>query len=461
MPLIPQRTAAGKDRLAGANIKPRRAGALAATRRDLLCAGGAALAGLLLPGPARCEPQPPPTGDGVRILAARSDRVRLCSIGAETDIWSFAGGVPGPVLRVPRASATRIRLQNGLPAPIGLHWHGIRNAPEGPGGLTRDPIEPGASFDYRLQPPDAGTFWYRAHGLASSQRRHGLHGLLIVEEDTPPAIDHEAALLLDAWLLNADGSLATEAGAGGAGGSGERCFTANGAPSVDIPVRTNGRLRLRLLNASPDALTVRLERHTATIMAIDGQPAEPFGARSGRFRIAPGNRADLFVDALLEPGAMAPLALETERGDVPVARLVYESAPPLRAAPRPYPMPLPSNPLPARMDFVGALKLSRAVETLTAAAGAKPLFTVKRGRAVMLGLHNTSAFVYVVHVHGHAFRLLDNLDDGWKPFWLDTLPIDSGQTARIAFVADNPGKWPLEAQALGQAESGGAWFEVT
>jgi FtsP/CotA-like multicopper oxidase with cupredoxin domain len=67
-----------------------------------------------------------------------------------------------------------------------------------------------------------------------------------------------------------------------------------------------------------------------------------------------------------------------------------------------------------------------------------------------------------VHVHGHAFRLLDNLDDGWKPFWLDTLPLEPRQTGRIAFVADNPGKWLLEAAAPGQPkEAPRAWFEVT
>ena len=41
------------------------------------------------------------------------------------------------------------------------------------------------------------------------------------------------------------------------------------------------------------------------------------------------------------------------------------------------------------------------------------------------------------HLHGHHFRLLDRLDDGWKPFWLDTLAINSGQTQRIAFAAEH------------------------
>ena len=38
-----------------------------------------------------------------------------------------------------------------------------------------------------------------------------------------------------------------------------------------------------------------------------------------------------------------------------------------------------------------------------------------------------------------------SMDDGWEPYWRDTLLIQPGRTAHIAFVADNPGKWPLES----------------
>ena len=54
----------------------------------------------------------------------------------------------------------------------------------------------------------------------------------------------------------------------------------------------------------------------------------------------------------------------------------------------------------------------------------------------MLALTNRGDLPVVFHLHGHHFRLLDRLDDGWKPFWLDTLAIDSGQTERIAFAAE-------------------------
>ncbi|MBN8957590.1 MAG: multicopper oxidase domain-containing protein, partial [Rhizobiales bacterium] len=55
----------------------------------------------------------------------------------------------------------------------------------------------------------------------------------------------------------------------------------------------------------------------------------------------------------------------------------------------------------------------------------------------------------------------DSLDDGWKPFWLDTVLVAPEQTVRIAFVAENPGKWMLHCHRLEHSEFGmAAWFEV-
>jgi FtsP/CotA-like multicopper oxidase with cupredoxin domain len=49
------------------------------------------------------------------------------------------------------------------------------------------------------------------------------------------------------------------------------------------------------------------------------------------------------------------------------------------------------------------------------------------------------------HLHGHPMRWLDRLDDGWKPFWLDTVLLQGGQTIRTAFLAEHSGAWLMEA----------------
>src|ERR1700692_1504389 len=107
------------------------------------------------------------------------------------------------------------------------------------------------------------------------------------------------------------------------------------------------------------------------------------------------------------------------------------------------PRPLPANPLPERMDFAGALRFEGVVNNAPVERQG-PMFTAKRDRTVMLKLSNPTSENSYIHLHGHSFRLLDTLDDGWKPFWLDTLPLAPQTDARIAFVADNPGRGLIE-----------------
>ena len=151
--------------------------------------------------------------------------------------------------------------------------------------------------------------------------------------------------------------------------------------------------------------------------------------------------------------------------EVPLARFVYSDAPPLRSAPKAEPKPLPANPLPERMNFAAAIKLEIGLDDPRhhAAAGnfGRPLFTTAPRTTVQIGFKNPTDRAQVVHLHGHSARLLDALDDGWKPFWLDTILAPPQRTTRIAFVADNRGKWLIESQVLGGEGGIRAWFEIT
>ena len=62
----------------------------------------------------------------------------------------------------------------------------------------------------------------------------------------------------------------------------------------------------------------------------------------------------------------------------------------------------------------------------------------------MFAVANKTAAVQAIRLWGHVARLLHAMDDGWEPYWRDTFLIQPGRTAHIAFVADNPGKWPIE-----------------
>jgi FtsP/CotA-like multicopper oxidase with cupredoxin domain len=81
---------------------------------------------------------------------------------------------------------------------------------------------------------------------------------------------------------------------------------------------------------------------------------------------------------------------------------------------------------------------------------------------VVLAIANQTPTVQPLHLHGHVFRLLHPFDDGWEPYWLDTFQVPENRTVRIAYVADNPGRWALSSAVLERFDTGlWTWFEVT
>ena len=109
------------------------------------------------------------------------------------------------------------------------------------------------SFDYHFVPPDAGTFWYHTHFLSSEQLARGLYGVLVVEEREPVEVDRDLTLVVDDWRLMDDGAIQPSFGnfhdAMMAGRLGQY-ITLNSQDSFNLAVKTNERLRLRLVNTA-------------------------------------------------------------------------------------------------------------------------------------------------------------------------------------------------------------------
>jgi FtsP/CotA-like multicopper oxidase with cupredoxin domain len=276
---------------------------------------------------------------------------------------------------------------------------------------------------------------------------------LIIEDSDSLPVDRDEVFLVEDWRLRADG---TSIAAGSAPGDAVAIYTVNGRIAPEIALRANQRLRLRFINGCQrSVIALKIEDHEVRVMALDGAPAEPFPARNGALVLAPGGRADVHIDATASPGSSASILLHDGREARPIARLVTSSEPPVRPAPLPPAPALPSSELPAQLDLTGALRADLALSGIEAGwllpanleTAAAPAFRAKRGRTVVLALSHRSSVATVFHLHGHHFRLLDRLDDGWKPFWLDTLAVEPGQTQRIAFAAEHTGRWLIEATA--------------
>jgi FtsP/CotA-like multicopper oxidase with cupredoxin domain len=416
-------------------------------RRELMAGLGAMALVPALPALAAVQASPS------LVLQAKPSLLALRPGGPDTPIWSLGERTPDPAFRFKRGDTLEIAFGNELPIQSLLNWHGINGIPAAEPLAARPPLWPGARETLVIPLRHAGTFLCDIRLLGDGQARPSPARPLIVEESEAIAVDRDEVFLVEDWRLRPDG---TAIAPGIDPKDTTPLYSINGQSTLDIPARNFERLRLRFINGCQrNVVAIKIEGHEVRVMALDGQPAEPFPARNGALVLAPGARIDVFVDATAPPGSASAILLHDGKEPRPIARLVTSRVPPVRPAPLAAAPALPSNGLPAQIDLKTALRVdvplgaSQAVWVTPAnfASLAAPAFRAQAGRAVVLALTNRAEIGAVFHLHGHHFRLLDRLDDGWKPFWLDTLALEPGSTQRIAFVAEYAGRWLMESMA--------------
>jgi FtsP/CotA-like multicopper oxidase with cupredoxin domain len=460
------------------------------TRRTLL---GSAVLTLLAPASPACAED----RDGYVLLEARPGAAQILPPPAPpTKIWGFGGQCPGPLLRVKLGQDIKARLINRLDQPMSLHWRGMRIANEidGAAGLVQKFVAPGEKRDIKFTPPDAGLYFYQPliQFHSGEQLGRGLYGAIIVDEPHPLPADAELILILSDWRLDAQaqivGDFDNPADALRQGRYGAVTSVNSNAKTPPLTYPPGARLRLRLVNASNARLFgLFFDGAAPTIIAVDGQVCDPFEPVRHTIPIGPGARFDVLLDLPQQEGQKIRLILrgETELPDAVALEFLTQGA----ARPAPVPPPARNaNPLlPAEIPLQAAKRFEMVIEggaQKTTPAGFKPkgedlrriwkingrassgidgppLFSVKKGQVVTLGLVNASLFPLVLHVQGHVVRLLHNLDDGWDPYWRDSVVVPDRQTKHVAFIADNPGKWLLMSAIQEHFASGLAgWFEV-
>ena len=205
----------------------------------------------------------------------------------------------------------------------------------------------------------------------------------------------DEVLLIEDWHIDGNGGKAL---APGRPTEATPQFTVNRKPTLDLNVKSNQRLRLRVINGCQRAMVaLKIAGHDVHVMAIDSQPAEPFVARDGQLVLAPGTRIDALIDATQPPGSAADILLHDGKTPRPIRRIVTSKDPAIRAAPLALPTSLPSTGQPARPDLRNALRvdlsLDPAASWITPARfdrSSQPAFKAKRGRTVVLALNNST-----------------------------------------------------------------------
>jgi FtsP/CotA-like multicopper oxidase with cupredoxin domain len=413
-----------------------------------------------------------------------------------TDIWGYNGMCPGPALRCRAGEKIAVRLVNRLDQPTTVHWHGIRidNAMDGVPGLTQKPVMPGGTFDYEFTAPDPGTYWYHTHNKTWEQLARGLYGPLIVDEPEPPAFDKDLTLVIDDWRLDRNGtiderSLGSRHDWSHAGRLGN-WLTVNGVSRPKFALKRGERVRLRLINAANARIfRIAFEGEDFQVIALDGRAIKPRPLERGLLELAPAQRADLAFVASRPDGTASPLREVSHREPLSFAQISYlpgGTKGALPALPRLEPADLSLDlGMAARHDLImtgGAMggmtpmrHKGRMMDVRELASRGQfwgfngatgdletPLFTVERGRTVIVNMVNDTTWPHAMHVHGTHFRVIKR---NGKPVsaapWRDTVLLHRRESAEIAFAADNPGKWLLHCHMVEHAASGmTTWFDV-
>ncbi len=382
----------------------------------------------------------------IPLTAAPAQRIEL---GGSAPVDLFETALPGPALRVKKGDTLSVAAGNQLKVPFDVTWHGVRvpNALDGVPGLTGPAIAPGQTRPLSFAPPDAGTFWYHAYDPAQSNR--ALAGALVVEEPGPSPFGADHVMFIQTWAPDPTMTVPL--------------ITVNGGVSPTLEAPAGARARLRLINGSLEFLRLHVVDATSWVIAVDGQPTAPFAVKEGRLQLVPGGRIDLALDVNLNGNSADPIVLEIETTRTPVQlALIAPVGPSPLPAPPATPAPLPANDLPEKIPLEGATRVELPLGPGAARVNdLASLTALQMGKSAVITLSNKVDAPVAVHFHGVPVRVLDGMDDGWKPWWHDTVPVPARATVRVALKADAVGKWAIIARKGGSGEVlAAAYYEV-
>jgi FtsP/CotA-like multicopper oxidase with cupredoxin domain len=181
--------------------------------------------------------------------------------GRVLDLWGFNGSAPGPTIQINQGDRVRIIVDNHLPEPFSMHWHGfeIPHEMDGAPGTSQDPIKPGDRFVYEFTLHQEGTFFYHSH--MAMQEMMGMLGGFIMhpKQAYQPHVDKDFLILLQEYAVLPNNAVPNSMNME------FNWLTFNGKvgpATTPLIVRLGDRVRIRLVNLGMDHHPIHLHGHT-------------------------------------------------------------------------------------------------------------------------------------------------------------------------------------------------------
>ena len=393
-------------------------------------------------------------------------------------------------------SPFQVILENQLPVPTAIHWHGLHppNNEDGVPGVTQLPIRAGASDFYNFPVLPAGTHWMHSHqGL---QEAFLLEAPLIVHDPADRLRDEQEVVLMlsdfsftppkeiyarlrqgEKMKMGADMKAATSKP--DANDVNYDAYLANDCTLADpqvVRVEKGGRVRLRIINGSTGTnYFVDLGSLTGELIATDGMPVKL--VRRSHFPLAIAQRIDVIVQVPHQGGAFPILALREaameqtgiilatpgakvsklpSTGSSPTGLLTLELERQLVAV----------NPLkPKPSDVTSVLRLQGNMNryewmindmafNVANPSSEKAQLHVKMGQRVVLKFANETPMSHPMHLHGHTFQVVAINDQRFTGPQRDTELVPGKTSVTVEFDAYNPGLWYIHCHILWHLDAG-------
>jgi len=449
-------------------------------------------------------------GSEARVLKAVSRTLDIQ--GKAATVFGLEGSDGKSGLTFTEGERFQVALVNKLSDSTIIHWHGLKPSydQDGTPNAPLPLLAAGEIRHYDFPVGAAGTHWMHAHTL---QEQNLLAAPLIVRDrDAAKRNEQEVVILLHDFSFTPAEELLARLHKGGMAGmdmskhdmskmdmSGMKmdmpgmkmdgmkmdgmamegmamdlndieydAYLANDRTLDDpevVAVEKGGKVRLRIINgAAGTVFTIDTGELSGTLIAVDGQYVVPATGR--RFPIAMGQRFDITVPIpttaaaypilALREGAMQRTGVILRTADGPVAKIPVKADKSGPVMDLTFEATLQARkPLAAKAPdrTLRSMLMGNMMAYQWMLMPNKP-FMVRSGERVHLEMMNHTEMAHPMHLHGHAFQVVDINSTPLQGALRDTVHIPPKSTVTVAFDADHPGKWAFHCHHLYHMVSG-------
>src|SRR6478735_2523369 len=447
------------------------------------------------------------TGSNLTIDMRRAD-VRVMPHGPKTRMWTYGGTFPGPTIKRPTGSSTRVTFVHDLPKEAGsltVHQHGGHQSSADDGQPTRHLIRKGTrrTYTYPLldngKPMPAGFRFYHDHRMDRTARNNwrGLQGMFLVTDPREdelglPRGEFDLPLHFSDRSFTADNQLTdpfpspvmhewmTGPQAPPDDATVGKRILVNGQFAPYLRVKP-GLYRLRLLNAALfSAYDFSLSNGRPFVQVGTGNGLLPRSVVRQDLLLGPAQRADVVVDFRGQRGENVLLSTIPRSDDVvgtgsrsaAIMQFRVRGHAHQRAQVPDHLRPAPKFDVPTKVAMTWTFDLTDHGDHGSFWSINGQMFDPERvDHRVRLGaverwrLRNTSDMTHYVHLHEEQWQTISRNGERpppWERGLEDTWRLDPGETVEVAArFTDYPGIFMVHCHMLDHEDHGMmAQFEV-